>query len=247
VLCDIGFRRSGSEEPVACRARVGHGFERGKGFGGDEEEGFVGGEVADGFGEVGAVNVGDEAEGEVALRVVLEGFVCHHRAEIGAADADVDDVADGLTGVAFPVARTDAFGEGGHLVEDFVDLGNDIFSIDKDGFGLRRAESDVEDGAVFGDVDLLAGEHGFGALAQAGLFGELLQQAEGFVGDAVLGVVEKKSCTFHRKTRAAVGVGGEELAEMGFADRVEVGLKSFPGWSAGQRNCLLAHVVAFSC
>jgi hypothetical protein len=34
---------------------------------------------------------------------------------------------------------------------------------------------------------------------------------------------------------------------VGFADRVEVGLKSFPGWFAGLRDCLLAHVVAFSC
>ena len=39
----------------------------------------------------------------------------------------------------------------------------------------------------------------------------------------------------------------EQVAEVRFTDRVEVGLKSFPGWSVGQGKCLLAHVGAFSC
>jgi hypothetical protein len=38
-----------------------------------------------------------------------------------------------------------------------------------DDLGLGRAEGDVEDGAVLGGVDLLAGEHGFDVLLQAGL------------------------------------------------------------------------------
>ena len=50
-------------------------------------------EVAGGLGEVGAVDVGDEAEGQVAVAVVPQRLVGHHRAEVRAADADVDDVA----------------------------------------------------------------------------------------------------------------------------------------------------------
>ena len=71
---------------------------------------------------------------------------------------------DALAGVAVPRAGADRVGEGGHLVEDGVDFGHDVFAVDEDGFGFGRAQSDVEDGAVLGDVDLLAGEHGFGAL-----------------------------------------------------------------------------------
>jgi len=41
---------------------VGHRLLRGEGLGGDEEERLFGAEVADGFGEVRAVDVGDEAE-----------------------------------------------------------------------------------------------------------------------------------------------------------------------------------------
>ena len=61
-----------SAEPLRAQCargvRVGHGLQRGEGFGGDDEERFVGAEIADGFDEVGAVDVGDEAEGEIALR-----------------------------------------------------------------------------------------------------------------------------------------------------------------------------------
>jgi hypothetical protein len=117
-------------------------------FAGDEEERFVRREVAHGFGEVGAVDVGDEAEGEVALRVVPESFIRHHRTEVGAADADVDDVADALSGVAFPLAAADAVGEGGHLVEHGVNRGNDVFAVDLNGFGFWSAQSDVQHGAV---------------------------------------------------------------------------------------------------
>ena len=66
----------------------------------------------------------------VAIAVVLQRLVGHDRAEVRAADADVDDVADALAGVALPCAAADAVGEGGHLVEHGVDLGHDIFAVD---------------------------------------------------------------------------------------------------------------------
>ena len=53
---------------------------------------------------------------------MLEGLVGHDRAQVGAADADVDDVANALAGVALPGAAANAVGKVGHLVEDGVDL-----------------------------------------------------------------------------------------------------------------------------
>ena len=41
---------------------------------------------------------------------------------------------------------------------------------------LRRAQRDVQHGAVLGDVDLLAAEHGVDPLAQAALLGQLHEQ-----------------------------------------------------------------------
>jgi hypothetical protein len=159
--------RAGSEEPGARGARVGHRFERGEGLRGNEEERLVGFEALDGFGEVGAVDVGDEEEVEVALRVMLQRFVRHDGTEIGAADADVDDVLDALSGVAFPIARANLVGEAAHLVEHLMDFGNDVFAVEDDGLGLGCAQGDVKDGAILGDVDLLAGEHRFGLRLEA--------------------------------------------------------------------------------
>ena len=68
----------------------------------------------------------------------------------------------------FHVAAADAVGESGHFVEHGVDVGNDIFAIDHDGFALGRAQSNVQDRALFRDVDFLAAKHGVDAFAQAG-------------------------------------------------------------------------------
>ena len=108
-----------------------------------------------------------------AVAVVLERLVGHHRAEVGAADADVDDVADALAGVALPVAAAHAVGEGRHRVEHGVDVGHDVLAVDHDRRAARGAQGDVQHGPVLGDVDLVAAEHGVDALAQAGLLGQL--------------------------------------------------------------------------
>ena len=228
------FGGAGLEEPVACGLRVGHGFERGEGLGGDEEEGFFGVEVEGGFYEVGGVYVRDEAEGFFAVAVVSEGFVGHDGAEVGAAYADVDYVFDGLVGVALPFAGADLLREGGHLVEDFVDFGDYVFAVDVDDGVFGGAEGCVEDGAVLGDVDLFAGEHGFGAGFEAGFFGYGEEEFEGLVGDAVFAVVEEEAFGFEGVLGAAAGVLGEEVFEGGCFELGGVGGEVFPGLAVGE-------------
>ncbi len=133
------------------------------------------------------------------------------------------------------------FGEGRHLVEDLVDFGDDVFAVDEDGFGLGGAEGDVEDGAVLGGVDLLAGEHGFDVVAEAGLVGELEEELEGFVGDAVLGVVEEEAGGFGGEAGAAGRVGLEEVAKLLGAKGFGVLLKGFPGGAGGQGGDTVGH------
>ena len=127
----------------------------------------LGVEVAGRLGEVGAVDVGDEAEGHVAARVVAQRLVGHHRAEVGAADADVDHVADRLAGVALPLAGADPLGEGAHPVEHLVDLLDDVDAVDDQRALARHPQRDVQHRAVLGDVDVLAAEHRLAALGEA--------------------------------------------------------------------------------
>src|SRR5262245_64294595 len=90
---------------------------------------------------------------------MLQCFVSHDRPEVGAADANVDDVANAFAGMAFPGAGAYAIGKTSHLIKYGVDLGHHVLAINDDGCSSRRAQGHVQDSALFRDVDLLAPEH----------------------------------------------------------------------------------------
>src|SRR5207249_2567550 len=122
--------------------------------------------------------VGDEAKGHGSIAVVPERLICHDRPKVGAADADVHNVANALAGVTLPRATADAVGEVGHLIEDGMHLEHDILAVECYGRTFRGAQSNVQNGALLGDIDLLAAEHGIDATAQIRLFGELDEELE---------------------------------------------------------------------
>ena len=122
-------------------AGVGHRFQRRKGLRGDDKKRFRRVQVAGRFRQVRAVNIGDEAEGDRTLTVEFEGFISHHRPQVGAADADVDHVADALARMALPVATADLAGEIRHLVQHGVDLGRHIFAVHDDRRISRRPKA----------------------------------------------------------------------------------------------------------
>ena len=96
-------------------------------------------------------------------------------------------------------------GEVGHLVEHGMDLGHHVLAVDDDGCAFRGAQGHVQDGPLLGDVDLLAPEHGIDPRSQAGFLGQLEEELQGLVGDAVLRVIEVD----------AHGLGGHALAALG--------------------------------
>src|SRR5206468_8096944 len=66
-------------------------------------------------------------------------FVCHDGPEIRAADSDIDDAPNPLSGVAAPCSASNLSSEIRHLFENRMNIGNDIFSIDDDPFPFRRS------------------------------------------------------------------------------------------------------------
>ena len=165
---------------------------------------------------------------------MLECLVRHHRAEVGTADADVDDVADGFAGVALPRAAADAVGKTGHLVEHGVDLGHDVLAIHEDGRASGRAQGHVQHGAVFCEVDFLAAEHGLHALAQVGFPRQLNQQLEGLVGDAVLRIIQEQAGRFRRQAFAALGILGKQFPQMQMPDFLVMDSQCFPSGPLGE-------------
>ena len=132
-----------TEQPGPRCMRVGHGLQRGEGLAGDDEQRLGRVQVVGCLGEIGGVHVADEAKGHVASAVVAQRLVGHDRPQIGAADADVDHVADRLAGVAGPAAAAHLYREGGHALQDIVHLRHHVLAVHED-FGVqRRAQGHV--------------------------------------------------------------------------------------------------------
>ncbi len=125
-----------------------------------------------------------------------------------------------------------AIGEIGHAVEHRMDLGHNVLAIDQDRLPSRRAQRDVQDGPLFGNVDLLAGEHRIDPRAEPGLLGQFQQQSQRFVGNAVLRVVEVESGCLDRQALAALGVLSKELAQMQAVDLLKMGRQAFQAGSS---------------
>ncbi len=97
----------------------------------------------------------------------------------------------------------------------------------------RRAQRGMQHGAILGDVDLVAAEHGVDAGAQAGLPGQLQQQPEGLVGDPVLGIVEIEAAGLQHHALAALGIVCEQRAQMQVLDVLVVAREGLPGRTFG--------------
>ena len=91
-------------------------------------------------------------------------------------------------------------------------LGDHVLAVDVDDRSLGSAEGDVQNGAILGDVDLVAAEHRIDPAAQVRLGGESEEQLHGFVDDAVLRVIGEEADGFESEPFAASGILGEEFA-----------------------------------
>ena len=143
-----------------------------------------------GLGEVGAVDIRDEAKGDVPHAVVPERLIGHDGTEIRSANADVDDVPDAASGVAGPGAAPDARGELGHAIQHRVNVGHDVVTVHDDGLSTGRAKRHMQHRPLLGDVDAIAAEHGIDPRTQAGFVRQTQQQLDRFRRDAILRIVE---------------------------------------------------------
>ena len=186
--------------------RVGHGLQRRERLRRDDEERLGRIEVAGRLEEIGAIDVGNEAERERAIAVMSQRLVRHHGPEVGAADADIDDVADGLAGVALPFAAADAVGELRHPVEHGMNLRHHVVAVHDNRCSFGGAQRHMQHSALFGDIDFLAAEHCVAPLCDPTLYRELHEQSDGFIGNSIFGVVQVQACAFDRKVFSAVWI-----------------------------------------
>ena len=116
-----------------------------------------------------------------------------------------------------------------HPVEHLMDLLDDVLAVDDQRAVLRHPQRHVEDGPVLGDVDVLAAEHRVAPLGDAASAGELDEQPERLVGDAVLRIVQEETGALGDQPLAAIRILGEEVAQVPLPDLGVVLLESLPG------------------
>ena len=94
---------------------------------------------------------------------------------------------------------------------------DDVAAVELDLLVARRAQGDMQHGAVFPSMlMLLAAPHRTDACAQSALFGQLHELAQRFVGEPVLRIVQIKTGSLHAQPLAALRIVGEKRAQMHF-------------------------------
>ena len=204
------------KHPGLDLAGVGEGLERGEGLGDDDHERGLGIQALELLGLVVGVDVGNVAAVDTGVGIGTQGLVGHDRAQIGATDADGHQMLDLLAGYALPLTGAHALGEGVHAVEDLVHVGDDILAVNDELalLACRTAKRGVQDGAVLGGVDVLAGEHGVAALLELHLAGKIAQQLDGLIGHQVLRKIEVQVTGVKAQLVHAVGVSSEPGLEV---------------------------------
>ena len=162
----------------------------------------------------GAIDVRDEVHGKAFVAVGLERFADHQRTQVRAADADIDDVGDRAAGAADPLAAADLVGEREHPGQHVIDVGHHVVTVDEDRGVRPVAQRDVQHGAIFGVVDLLAREHRVDPGLDAGVDSQLLQQRQGLIVDAVLRIVKLDAGRFGDIAFSARGILSEDFAQV---------------------------------
>ena len=164
-------------DPGPGGRRVGHRLHRGEGLRRDDEQGARRIEPAQRVADVGAIDVGDEMAPQLRRREGRERPRSHCGPKVGSANADIDDVRHRLAQSAPHPALAHVGGEGQHLFARADHLRHDILAVDQHRLAGEIAQGGMQDGALLGDVDLLASEHGRAlGLDSAGL-GELDERA----------------------------------------------------------------------
>ena len=134
------------------------------------------------------------------LAVRLKGFRNHHRPQIAAANADVDDVCNRFTRIAGPRASADSFRKLSHVSEIGVYVRHHVLAVHHNRPVGTVAKGDVQHGAIFGDVDLLPIEHFLRPARYISLFSQLEQQSQGIFGDAVFRKIQQNVVAIAEKT-----------------------------------------------
>ena len=101
------------------------------------------------------------------------------------------------------------------MLQDFPDFRDDVLAVDVDVRVLGLAQRGVQNGPVFGLVDLLTREHSVDLRPEIGFLAKLEECLQDLVVDEILGVVQVPIPRFGGVSFRSVGVGFEKFFKFG--------------------------------
>ena len=150
-----------------------------------------------------------------------------------------------LAGGARPLAGAQPVGEVAHRVEHRVHVGDDVLAVDRQARRPRGSRSAVCSTARSSEV-LMCSPANIASRrsSRSAALGQVDQQRQRLAGDAVLAVVDVEVADGQRQLPAAVGVLGEELAEVLVADLVVVADQRVPRGRGGDVGISISAVIS---
>jgi len=187
-----------------------------------------------------AIDVGDKMHGRpVGDR--CQGLEHQARAQIGAADANVDDMLDGLTGGAGAALRPHRIGHLAHLPPGAGHRPGGGRARPTRG-PVRHTQGSVQRGAALAGVDRRTGQHPITLPGDIPGLGEGQQRIACRPGEGLFAVVEQKPVEFDGKRLEALRVIIKQTGNGSRLDGCALIEQRLPGWRC--RQCL--HDTPFS-
>ena len=181
------------------------------------------------IGQLRAIDIRHAVETHAVLPVGSQCAACHHRAEIGTANADVDDIGQAFSRAALDLAALHALDERLHPRQDFPDFRH-TGRFQRYRIGDLRPQRAVQYRPILGLVDVFAGEHGFYCGGYRGLLRKLHQQLARFAVDVILRVVEQQVVRFDAKALNALFIPREQLDQLAITHVLTIMRRQvFPG------------------
>ena len=236
VLADVLGRNALVQQPALAAGGVGHGFLGGESLGRHHDQGSACVDPSQHAVKRPGVRVGDVVHPGAGVGQVGQGIGGHSRAQIRATDADVDDIGEGLVRAAATGTAADLVGKPAHAAKFSRHVGTDGGTPG----ALPPAQGHMQDGPVFGQVDVLATEHGVALLPELRLCGQCLQRLFNGRCEALSRCIQGDAGGGQGQSLDAPGIAVEQVAQV----RVGTGVlgQGLPGGQFGGGSVQGRHV-----
>ena len=192
---------------------VGHGLDRREGFRADDEKRGFERHKLQGVAEIGAIDIGDGVQSQMAWDKRRERPRGHGGTEVRAANADVHDIGKARAARGLDLAVADRLRESFHLGAFGENFRHDVVAPGEHWPARKIAQGHVQGRTVLGGIHRLAREERCPPCLDTGRAREIDKQPKRRFVYAVLREIEQEAVEFDMKTREPARITAKEIRD----------------------------------